>query len=281
MRTPPEWGTDASPQELILNCRLIVLLGILGCSEYNINEQKEPVVRPDDGVDSGLIDDDTDQPIVDTGEVADAFVYANTSTSLYEVEPETGARSFIGDFHDDQGDVTHFVDIAIDMQGRMFGGTFDALYRINPLDARVTRVCTTSEQMTAMAFSPNGDLFIGGDTRVQKLDIATCSVTPLVDDTYETSGDLVGLPDGYLYWTVRGIDGDELVRIDPETGATVWVGPVVHPRLYGLGYAGSQLYGFSAEGLTLRISPVGAASSVLSNDEDMSWWGATTNPVTW
>ena len=97
---------------------------------------------------------------------------------------------------------------------------------------------------------------------------------------YETSGDLVGLPDGYLYWTVLGGTNDELVRVDPVTGAAFWVGAVAGSRLFGLGYDDGTLYAFSSDGSILSIDPTTAATTVVSSDTT-SWWGATTNPVVW
>lgn len=262
---------------------LIGLVISVGCSEYNINDHA-PVPNPGDDTDLDPNDGtDTDIPEEEeTVELAVAPVYANTSTTLYEIEPDSGGATWIGDFWEGAQSVDKFVDIAIDSDGRMYGGTFDALYRIDPLTAEVTYVCPTDKDMTGMAFSSDSRLFVGGENVIYLMDVTTCETTNLVDSPhYETSGDLVGLPDGYLYWTVRGTSGDELVRVDPNNGATAWVGAIKERRLFGLGYANEQLFGFSAEGSVVRISPVGASSSVMVDNVEMSWWGATTNPVTW
>jgi hypothetical protein len=213
---------------------------------------------------------------------AAAPVYANTSGRLFEVDPETGAVEVVGDFHMGTDRVENVVDIAIDLQGRMVAGTFTDLYLVDPNTAEVVHLCTSPVEMTALAFTHDGRLVAGGDADVAWLDVADCRAERLVvGSDYLTSGDLVGLPDGYLYWTVEGEDSDELVRIDPADGSTAWVGPIAAESLYGLGYDDNQLYGFSANGDIVRISPVGASSQVITTVQDRVWWGATTNPVVW
>ncbi|MEN0065182.1 MAG: hypothetical protein AAGA48_23765 [Myxococcota bacterium] len=115
--------------------------------------------------------------------------------------------------------------------------------------------------------------------------VYACTATDLfaIDpDTgaYDTSGDLVGLPDGFLYWTVRGEPNDQLVKVDPLTGATFLVGPIDEAKLFGLGYAEGALFGFGEEGPIVRIDPKTAETTELRRD-GTAWWGATTNPVKW
>lgn len=213
---------------------------------------------------------------------ASAPVYANTSLTLFEIEPLTGEKDPVGDFHDVDGNpVDSFLDIAIDLDGQLIGGTFDALYRIDPETAQVELLCETEVEMLALAFTDDGRLFAGGDFVIRELDWETCSSSVLLEDVgYKTSGDLVGLPDGYLYWTVEGENGDELVRVDPVYGYTSWVGLIGVHKLFGVGYDEDTLYGFSRYGDVVAISPENAGSEILSQDET-SWWGATTNPVRW
>jgi hypothetical protein len=290
--------------------RLSWLFLVAGCVEYGYHDKSDPVAT------------DTADPMVDTGDPlttpttsptpttptttsvvttptvttptttsttttdptppADAPVYANTSTELFEVEPETGVRTLVGSFNHDGRPVDQMVDIAIDLRGGMYGGTYEALYRIDPTNATLTKICDTDLKPYALAFDSTGVLYAGAGESVVSVDLSTCDTAVLlVSAIYETSGDLVGLPDGYLYWTVSGDENDDLVRIDPSTGGTTWVGPIAAQDLYGLGYDQDQLYGFSSRGEIVRISPIGAASSITSEDPSISWWGATTNPVVW
>ena len=257
---------------------------LLGCIDYQITNPDDEVIEPIEEeetiVDPIVEDEEPDEP------VAEAPVYANTSTELYEVEPVSGETLHVGSFHDAEGAaVENFIDIAIDLSGRMYGGTFTSLYSINPTTAEVRWVCDLDVDMTALTFTSEGVLFAGGEDEVTEIDVDHCAVSSLLSQApYETSGDLVGLPDGYLYWTVRG-DGDsgmdELVRIDPNSGFTQYVGVIAASKLFGLGYHEGQLYGFSKFGEIVRISPSEADSEVTSVDESIGWWGATTNPVVW
>ncbi len=268
---------------------MLSLLFLLACVDYEINERPDDPDVPLDSdvpVDTDSPEDtdppeDTDDPM-DTGEVALGAVYANTSDTLYEVNPATGETTEVGQFHDGSEIVEYFVDIAIDLAGHMYGGTFDALYRIDPETAAVTKVCDIDVNMMALTFTSMGELIAGGDDIITRIDLGSCTTEDLVANSpYTTSGDLVGLPDGYLYWTVFGDgDGDELVRVDPNTGGAAWMGTIGYEKLFGLGYHAGELYGFSSEGSIVEISPSNAGGDLVCV-ANQGWWGATTNPVVW
>jgi hypothetical protein len=271
-----------------------VFLLFAACSEYDLGQvltvEKEatdetaPTTIPPT---TPPVDTDTAVPLdTGTGTVtvtvpASAPVYAHTSSTLFVIDPVTGARTAVGDFHLGPAPLAEMVDIAIDLTGRMYGGTYDALYQIDPLTASLSKVCDIDTSPYALAFTSDGALFAGAGPDVVRIDVVTCASTPLATSgSWETSGDLVGLPDGYLYWTVRGEPLDQLIRVDPVTGATFWVGEVGEEKLFGLGYHEDELYGFSDLGSIVRIDPITAQTTVLSSDTTR-WWGATTNPVLW
>ena len=208
----------------------------------------------------------------------DAPVYANTSGTLYRLDDDELAT--IGDFHAGDDWIEGMTDIAIDREGLVIGGTFDAIYSIDAETAEVTWLCDTEVVMYALAFSSDGRLFAGGDNVVEQIHLDDCSSTVLTESQFLTSGDLVGLPDGYLYWTVEGDTGDELVRLDPDNGFTQWVGIIGVEKLFGLGYTDEELFGFSADGSIVAIDP-DTAETVSTSTEGPGWWGATTNPVVW
>lgn len=258
---------------------LVLSLIATGCIDTTVNHRD---LDPDVPVET----DDTDvEPKGDPPiPVATAPLYANTTGDLYEVDPETGAVSHLGAFMDGSNAVDGMVDIAIDMEGGLYGGTYDALWRIDPETAELTKVCDIDVAMYALAFTSDGDLVAGAFSDIQVIDIETCRVSTLVSNSeYETSGDLVGLPDGYLYWSVRGgrDEPDELVRINPRNGRAEWIGRIGFGKLYGMAYHDGQLYGFSSNGQTVGINPQSAGSFLLGFDETREWWGATTNPVVW
>jgi len=247
---------------------------LVGCIDYGFNEPPGP--------DDAAIPGDTAEEW-DPVPVASAPVYANSSDSLYEIDALTGKTEFVANFWNEEGGIRNFVDIAIDLDGRMYGGTYETLYRIDPTNGKATPACNPPAEMTALTFTSEGVLVAGGDDRITLVDVENCETDVLLAGSYwETSGDLVGLPDGFLYWTVLGDDGgDELIKLDPRTGMTQWIGKIGHGGLYGLGYDQGKLFGFCSSGMIVSIDPKNAKSTVIGSVDDISWWGATTNPVIW
>ncbi len=265
---------------------------LIGCMEYTVEATKEPSLGADTAEDGligeGLTDtastEDSAEPEEPTIEesVATEKMYANTSGSLFQVEPETGAMTFIGEFTENGQPVDHFEDIAIDLSGHMYGGTGEYMYLINPNTAEVRSICPLEIDTTALTFTSEGVLIIGVDTALYKFDVVDCSMEVLIANSYyETSGDIVGLPDGYLYWSVRGSGSDKLIKVNPQTGYEDWVGDIGEERLYGMGFANDKLYGFSGSGVIVEIDPQTGWSSFMKEANNLSWWGATTNPVMW
>jgi len=273
---------------------MLFLFSLLtACSEYTVNEAttnnvEPPLTSPTSTQTSSQSSVTTETTTTFTAttstQIASAPVYANTYATLYEIVPATGERKEIGMFTDAYtGEVVeYFVDIAIDLSGRMVGGTFDELYSINPSTAAVTYLCTASVDMYALTFTPDGQLIPGSDEGVYYLDTMSCDETPMLTNSqYITSGDLVGLQDGYLYWTVELEKSDGLVQINPSNGATTFLGDTGFEDIYGLGYDNGNLYGFNALGETIRISPDTASSTLITSSSTVQWWGAATNPVKW
>jgi hypothetical protein len=249
-----------------------MILFVIGCMDYTI-EDKSSTLPNQDMEDEVLVEDMT---------IAKAKIYANTSGDLYEIVPDDGYVNWIGSFFDDNGLVDHFEDIAIDLQGHMYGGTGDYLYLINPMTGEVEEQCPLEIDTTALTFTSDGSLIIGTENNLYILHLEDCSIDNLVSNsTHYTSGDIVGLPDGYLYWSVYGEESDLLVRVDPISGIEQSIGPIGTNRLYGMGFANEQLYGFASDGSIFRIDSLEAQSILASQHESLSWWGATTNPVLW
>lgn len=257
-----------------------------------VAEDSDPAAGLDDS-DEPLDTDDSAAPIdEDPVPAAAERVYAHTKAELYTVAPATGAVTLIGTMTEADGTKHDIVDVAIDLQGRLFAGSLGSatkprgLFRVDPLTGQLSRVCDMAVALTAMTFTSDGRLVLGGDDVLQVVDVAAgCRVsTVFAADGYETSGDVVGLPDGLIYWTVRGALEDKLAVVDPDDASTARVvGGLGVDRLYGLGYdkVEGALYGFSSDGEIVRIEPKTAATQVLDEDAALKWWGATTNPVVW
>ena len=136
----------------------------------------------------------------------------------------------------------------------------------------------------AINFVPGADWAVGDRVVLRTHVDGGCDMEVLFEKTgWDTSGDVVGLPDGLLYWTIRGTTSDVLVTVDPVTKAESVKGDVGFERLFGVGYDQGQgrLYGFSASGEVIEINASTGAGSLLTQDATRAWWGATTNPVVW
>jgi hypothetical protein len=274
-----------------------MLLALLpACTDYGLKSKtEEPDPPRDTATDTATVDtsDTTDSGDTNTGTVTDtepedtgpddtnvatAPIYLNSSDTLYSYDPESNTTTRIGYFtaHGNPfGDVT---DIAIDLEGHLFACTFDTLYRVNPTTAEATDVGPLTDSMTGLTFVSDGRL-VGAGEAVSFVDTHTGALSPLVPrGRYTTSGDIIGLPDGYLYWTVEG--GDDLVRIDPSNGETTDIGTTRTTGIFGLGFDADQLYGFTSGG---RVALIDSDTGHVLGNRSLSgtWWGATTNPVLW
>ena len=187
---------------------------LIGCMEYTVDATKDANLGADtadedlfgDGQTDTTIDEDTggnEEPTIEES-VATEKMYANTSGSLYQVDPETGSMTFIGDFQEDGQPVDRFEDIAIDLSGHMYGGTGEYMYLINPNTAEVRAICPLEIDTTALTFTSDGELIIGVDRALYTFDVVDCSLSILdFKLRIRNSGDIVGLPDGYILVSSR------------------------------------------------------------------------------
>jgi large repetitive protein len=272
-------------------CALTALVLLAACSDYEINtkdddnagvsDTAEPVVEDDTGQTDGSDGDDGTGEGSGTVEVpATEPIYINEGSTLWSWDPE-GDLVQVGAF----SSVDRMTDIAIDPAGQLWGCTFDSLYTIDPETAETVWVADIDESLHGLTFVSDGRMVGAGDG-VWLIDPTTGSFTATLVEPgpYSTSGDIVGLPDGLLYWTVWGADygePDRLVVVDPD-GGTGMRGEVEVDRVFGLGFAYGDLYGFTDAGdwveINVDLGGLRRQGPLAGND---GWWGATTNPVLW
>ena len=208
------------------------------CSDYTVHKQQdrdrvaeeEPTV-----VDTGTQPPEPPEPpepedtggSIDTGEsnieTPDEPVYLHTDSTLYAWDPLDGQLQLIGDFWTMGAELSDGItDIAIDGLGRFYGVGSETLYGINGHTAEVWKIADLAFPMFGLTCTSDGRLVGGGDG-LYEVDIETGEVTTLVPEgRFETSGDLVGLPDGLLYWAVR--EGDVRTQACASLGRAVWRG---------------------------------------------------------
>lgn len=241
-------------------------------SDTSVDTDTGSVVIDDSGPEDSAPPDDP--------EVATESMYLNTGSALYSYDPATNTASIIGNFSSGGSRVTDMTDIAIDLNGYMYGVAYDVLYQITPATADVRRVAALDAQYNALTFVSTGALVGAAANQVVSIDTSTGRTTRIGGSGYTSSGDIIGLPDGYLYWSTEGGGSDDLVRIDPNSGAATKLGSIGESGVYALGFADGVLYGFLSAGEVFQISSTsgrGSGNQRLSG----TWWGATTNPVLW
>lgn len=274
------------------------MIFLLACSEYVIDDRaqkpgaldSQSTENPPDTApttDSSVHDsntqtvdpDDSGGPQDSDPTVATASIYIHTSTELYSYDTSSHTASLIGRFSEGGVTISDMTDIAIDLNGHMYGGSFTDLYQIDPRNGNCSHVQRLDDAATGLTFLADGRLVIAGNA-IRFIDLNTGTFSTLVPaGQHTTSGDIVGLPDGFLYWSIAE-NGEKLAKVDPNTGAVSIVGPLSKSSLYGLGYTDGTLYGFSAQGDVIGVDPA-TAMTTFSQRLNPIWWGATTNPVTW
>ncbi len=276
--------------------RTVIILGVVGviagCSDYDL-EAKAPAAdgeerdsgtfEPDvDTSETGESDDSGGGVIIDTSdpEVASEPVYINSGSTLYSFDPTTRSATQIGQFRDGGVLESSMTDIAIDLSGHMYGVAYTELYRINPTTAAITWEGTLDDSSNALTFLSDGTLVAAGDGGIVTIDPTTMRQDKLGGRGYTSSGDIVGLPDGYLYWSVTAGGNDDLVQVDPSNGVCTRLGSIGAGGVYALGYAYGDLYGFTS---TDKVVVIDASTGRATRTDGLNgtWWGATTNPVLW
>jgi hypothetical protein len=239
-----------------------------------LNDRAVVTVRSDDSV-APAID------VVTTGTgfaPAQAPVYLNTADSLYSYDPASNTATLIGAFSNIMNQMT---DIAIDAVGHLYGVSGDGVvWSVDPMTARAAMLFTVPGTPVGLTCLHDGTLVIAGD-RVSLVNPVTGMVTrDLVPaGMFNTSGDVIALPDGQLYWSINP-GSDRIMRIDPTTGALTSLAMIGANNVFGLGYANGTFLGFANQGLSLVLDP---SSGAMTANQPLSgaWNGATTNPVRW
>lgn len=209
-------------------------------------------------------------------------LYAHTSGQLYSIDSKSFAPVLIGNFHGAASQSVSLFDIAICLDGKLYGLTDDQILSINPRTAEVKplplRIPLDANGLTCLS---DGRLVVS-DSGVHLTNPAVTTIRTLTQNRrYQSSGDIIALPDGYLYEAAtESSASDILVRIDPATGDTRRIGAIGFAGVFGLGYADGELYAFNQAGGIIRIHLRTGVGTLLRRT-GLSFYGATTNPVFW
>ncbi len=259
--------------------------------------------RPDAGpafdAGAGVDAQRADAPAVDSGpDVSDVLVYAHSRDSLFTFSPTDLRVTLVGAFHLGDGSAAPFMlNLAVDSEGNVFTSSDTSLYRVNPETAEAALVGDFglgSERLYALSFlAPgeygDGEPLIGatnaGAYYLVDTTSAAASYLGSYPDGWLSSGDIVSVAGLGTFATVRRDDfpSDVLVQIlfaaDGSSTATV-KGPIAsssrnYIQVFGVGYWGRALYGFSNAGELLEIDrDTGAGRLVTTETGTDQFWGA-------
>ena len=257
----------------------------LGC-EVRTEHDAGPRSDADPGTDTGTVDSG---PPPDGGvRLDDVLIYAHSEDTLYEFSPFTNTVTELGVFVLEDGSAPNMLDLAVDASGRIFTVGFEFIYVVDPETMETIVAMRYREDfdpvmdpLFALSFisadqSPTGAEILVGATNggeLFELDLVTDRLIPRgrYPDNWGSSGDITSVEGLGTFATVRQrdamgrpIDGepDAIAEIViPESGdasvtiigTTQTAGGATFTALFGLGYWGRDLYGFSQDGELLRI----------------------------
>jgi hypothetical protein len=236
-------------------------------------------------------------PASDAGDTAASgqtldVVYAHSGSDLFRVDPISMEVERIGPFtmpNPITGGVRYLntvTDIAVDRTRKIIGLTYTQVLNIDPATGNCTQLAPLPmgnrfnglswiradqgpEQLVASSY--DGGLF--------QIDPATGVATRIgsLGGGMQSSGDLVSVASHGTLLTVKGtgpMANDQLVRVDPATGAATVIGPTGFRAIWGLGFWGSKVFGFTQTGQFILIDPRTGAGTLVKNFPAFPFWGA-------
>jgi len=262
-------------------------LSLVACGPADLGDDD------DDSVDGGAIVDADPNRADRIPPPENAAVYAHSATELYRVDPDTLQVSFVAAFVWPMG-ADQMTDIAIDKDGRMIGISFDKVYSVDETTAICTYLAALGSQFNGLSFipaqdiDPTGDEILVGaalDGSFIELNPNTGATTPIGNygGGLTSSGDIVSVSGFGTVATVKqgGLGNDLLARVDPSTGIATVIGNTGIANIWGVGFWGNQVFGFSSDNSFVLIDPT-TGTSMNVETSAVSWWGAavtTSAPV--
>jgi hypothetical protein len=214
------------------------------------------------------------------------LVYAHSGSDLFSVDPQTMQISRVGNFlipgTPDKylNDVT---DIAVDRNGRIVGTTFDRLLEIDPLTAACKPIAPLPAKSSFNGLSWIRDeagqeqlLATTLDGGVFRIDATTGAATLIgsLGPNLHSSGDLVSVASYGTLVTLKGPASDRLAKLDPKTGAATVIGDTGFSKIWGLGFWGNRVFGFTETGQFILIDPRTGAGTLVQTESAFPFWGA-------
>ncbi|MEP6859629.1 MAG: hypothetical protein ABJE66_03360 [Deltaproteobacteria bacterium] len=190
-------------------------------------------------------------------------VYAHSDTVLYVVDVNAKTLNTVGPFNAPGNDV--ITDLAVAPDNTIYVISNTAIYTASATDGHVTKLGSLSacgSKGVALTTTPDGKLWTG-DFMGTLCQIDTAQSPPAVlppismTSGMALSGDFVAVSNGTVFGTAykksdsanMGTQLDNvLVKLDIATGTVTQIGPTGYPKLFGVAFAASQVFGFTHDG---------------------------------
>jgi hypothetical protein len=218
------------------------------------------------------------------GGTVGGVVFACSQTTLFKIDPATGASTQVGGFGwpASVGNDA-MADIAVAPDGSVTGASSGHLYACSATTAACTLIGNLAHAVNALGYAPKGtvdpsnEALVGAanDGSLYRIDTATAAMTSIghFSGGHASSGD-VAYAGGHLLASVNpGGTNDSIATIALPGGATTVVGTTSLPWVWGLASAGGTLYGFTLSREIVTIDPAtGVATHLATGTAD--WYGA-------
>jgi hypothetical protein len=232
-----------------------------------------------------------------TGEMT--VVYAHSRDTLFSFSPQSQQVTEIGRFQfPDGSDAPFMLDLAVDSEGNVYTSSDAALFEVDPETAEVEMVGEfdlEGDQLFALSFLHEGAYRAGEETLIgaansgtyHRIDPQSAQTDYLgqYPDGWKSSGDIVSVEELGTFATARRDDyeSDVLLEIDfgrdgstrVEVKGAIEQGDEGFVDLFGLGFWGRKLYGFSNSGQLIAIDRGSGDGELLSTETGSDqYWGA-------
>lgn len=241
-------------------------------------------------------------PLPDSGiRLDDVLIYAHSGDTLFEFSPYDNTVTEVGQLRmDDGSEAPSMLDLAVDADGRILMVGHTTLFVVDPDTAVLTPAMTYREDFDpevaaifGLSFIPpdqspsDSEILIGATNSGElfEIDLVTDRLIPRgrYPDNWGSSGDITSVEGLGTFATLRQRDSDGRpiegepdavaeIELHLDRDATVRVigttrteGGEDFTALFGLGYWGRDLYGFTQDGELLQIDRETGISEVVSD----------------
>lgn len=215
-------------------------------------------------------------------------VYAQSFSELYRVDSDTLAVMKVGTFtFNGVVGMDVITDIALDRDSNMVGISYEKLYAIDKDTAKCKLLSTIGLSFNGLTYVPpeeidpsGGEVLVAANGGGDLYRIEPQTGIPTKIGNYGgglmSSGDLVSVRGFGTVATVKKTEtgNDFLVRVDLLHGGTATIiGDTQDTNIFGLGFWGGKIYGFTQEKRFVTID-VNTGLATLVQTGNVFWWGA-------